>query len=209
MNLSDYPPIRRRFYLIFKSLKLTQAEFGRRLGKSQRLISAILNNKRSVSGDMIQLLRYKFHVNPDYLLHGKDPIFIEKMELKRRIPIIADIPAGECHYWFDAYSAGAGDDYISVPNLDGDNLFAVRVEDDSMEPTLRKEDILIIDPHKQFKRGLGVVRLHDGYTIKNVRRYDNALTLIPVNPAYDEQVIEVDEDIFLYVPVRVVSIRVL
>jgi len=207
MNLYDYSPVRRRFYWIFKAMKMTQSEFGKRLGKSQNLISAILNNKCEVSGDMIQLLRYKFHVNPDYLLHGKTPMFIEKMELKRRIPVIADIPAGECRYWFDAYSAGAGDDYVSIPDMDRENMFAVRVEGDSMEPTLHNGDILIIDPHKQFTRGLAVVRFHDGYNIKNVRRHGNTLTLTPVNPSYDEEVIEADAETFLYVPVRVISMK--
>jgi len=97
--------------MIFKSTRLTQAEFGKRLGKSHQLISAIFNNRSSVSGDIIQLLRYEFHVNPDYLLHGRTPMFIEKMELKRRIPIIADIPAGEVKFWFDSYAAGGGTVY--------------------------------------------------------------------------------------------------
>ena len=64
MNINDYNPIRQRFYMIYKSLHISQTEFAEKLGKTQALISKILNNKSAVSGDMIQLLRYKFHVNP-------------------------------------------------------------------------------------------------------------------------------------------------
>jgi len=213
MNISDYNPIRQRFFMIFKSLHITQTEFGKKLGKSQNLISAILNNKRAVSGDMIQLLRYKFNVNPDYLLYGRSPMFIEKMELNRRIPILGDIPAGEWKHWIDAYSANAGDDYVSAPELKGSYLFAVRVEGDSMEPLLYKGDIIVIDPDKQFSHGIAVVRHNWGYKIRNVKirnvfmKSEQKLYLCPQNSKYDPEEITADNDTRVYVPIKVISLK--
>ena len=208
MNINDLSPIKQRFYMVFKSTGLSQVEFGKVLGKSQNQISAILNNRSNVSGDMIQLLRYKFQVNPEFLLRGQRPMFIEKFDINRRIPIIADIPAGEVKHWFDGYAAGAGDDYIAVPDLDGNNLFAVRVEGDSMEPLLYKGDILVIDPHKKFIHGIGVVRHQEGYTIKRViKRGEGKYLLCPQNPAYKEQEITADNETRIYVPVKVISLR--
>ena len=208
MNISDYNPIRQRFYMIFKSLHMTQAEFGKRLGKSQKTISAILNNKQAVTGDMIQLLRYKFNVNPDYLLYGRSPMFIEKMGLDRKIPIIADIPAGPVDHWYDAYSAGAGEDYISAPDLKGTNLFAIRVKGNSMEPTLYEGDILVIAPHNTFTYGIGVVRHREGFTIKKVIDHgDGRYTLRPHNPEYPEENITADNETHVYIPIKVISLR--
>jgi transcriptional regulator with XRE-family HTH domain len=108
-NINDLSPIKQRFYTIFKSTGLTQAEFGRVLGKSQKLISSIINNRRGVSADMIQLLRYKLNVNPEYILHGTTPMFLpKKIESGAMIPLIADIPAGDWRFWYDSYAVGAG-----------------------------------------------------------------------------------------------------
>jgi len=122
--------------MVFKSSGLTQAEFGRILGKSQNQISNILNNKSSVSGDMIQLLRYKLNVRPDFLLKGRTPMFLKKDINDFRIPIIADIPAGPAELWIDSYAPGAGDDFIAASDVQGRNLFAIRVKGNSMEPKL-------------------------------------------------------------------------
>lgn len=208
MNINDFSPIKQRFYMIFKSTGLTQAEFGKSLGKSQKLISAILNNRSNISGDMIQLLFYKFKVNPNYLLKGEKPMFIEKMDINRRIPIIADIPAGDWRHWFDSYAAGAGDDYIAVPNLKGNNLFAIRVVGDSMEPLLFKGDILILDPQKQYRNGLAVVRHDWGYKIRNVyRRGKNTYYLCPQNSKHESKEIVANNETKVYIPVKVISMK--
>jgi len=218
MNINDLSPIKQRFYMVFKSTGLSQSEFGKVLGKSQNLISSILNNKRSISGDMIQLLWFKFRVNPEFILHGQRPMFIEKFDINRRIPIIADIPAGDWREWFDSYAAVAGDDYIAAPEVKGDNLFAIRVIGDSMEPLLFEGDILVIDPHKEFMHGLAVVRHNWEYKIRDVerrnakigylhQRSERKYHLCPQNKKYPAEEITSGNETKIYVPVKVISLR--
>jgi len=207
-NINEFSPIKQRFFMIYKSTGLTQAEFGARIGKSQRLISDILNDHRNVSADMIQLLHYKLNVNVNFLLKGETPMFLPK-EIRQDmlIPLIADIPAGPWEAWIDSYAPGAGEDYVSCPELRGENLFAIRVDGDSMMPQLHPGDILVIDPHRRFTSGIAAVRHHWGYKIRNVHRAGEKLLLYPLNPAYKPEEIAPDDNTRLYVPVKVLSVR--
>jgi len=208
MNINDLNPIRKRFYLIFKAVGKTQREFGRIIGKSQNQISAILNNRSGVSGDMIQLLWLNLNVNPNYLLYGDGPMFLEKFDINRRIPVIADIPAGPWRYWYDSYAAGSGDDYLVCPDLKGTNLFAIRVDGDSMEPELKKGDVLIINPNLEFSHGIAVVRHFKGYKIRIVsKKTAKNYLLTPLNNKYPEELIIVDKETRFYVPVKIISMR--
>ena len=133
---------------------------------------------------------------------------MKKTELNRRIPIIADIPAGEWRHWYDAYAAGVGDDYISVPYLKGEDLFALRVYGDSMEPTLHEGDILIIDPNKTFRKGIAIVRHNKKYCVRNVHKLSSKkYLLISHNLKYEDEEITVDNYTKLFVPIKVISMR--
>ena len=77
-----------------------------------------------------------------------------------------------------------------------------------MEPALSEGDILIIDPHIEFRSGMGVVRHHWGYKIRNVHpRGKGRYLLTPVNPAYKPEEIEAGEETRLYVPIKIVSMK--
>lgn len=128
-------------------------------------------------------------------------------ETKLSIPIISDIPSGKWEIWFDNYKPGINDGYIELSDIKGSNLFAVRVPDDSMEPSLSKGNILIVNPAKKFTRGIAVVRHTWGYKIRNVKQHDKFLLLMPINPKYDEEEILPDENTAIYVPVKAISIK--
>ena len=53
----------------------------------------------------------------------------------------------------------------------GDNAFALKMKDDSMEPELKRQDILIIDPDQTPTPGDLVVALVDGNDNVVIRRY--------------------------------------
>jgi len=97
------------------------------------------------------------------------------------------MPLFYCGFYCWLLSGGCRVSYRGyAPDVSGKNLFGIRVTGESMEPTLYDGDILIINPHKKFTRGLAVVRHHWGYKIRNVhKRGNNSYTLAPVNPAYD------------------------
>ena len=206
-------PLQARFKAIFEVMGLTQKEFGVRLGLSQNQVSTILTGKSSLSVPVLNLLKYEYGVDPNYIFKGQLPMFLEGKEHKRiqHIPIIASIPAGDWDQWIDSYPPGVGDGYLDLSDVKGRNLFAVRVKGDSMEPSLVKGDILVINPNKEFSKGLAVVR-HDfndefAYKIRMVRKHSDSYILTPVNPRYDELSITPNQGTRLYVPIKVISMR--
>ena len=205
----DIPPINQRFGVLFRRANITQSEFGDLLGVSQRQISAIMTGKSMVTPMLIELLKYKLNINPEWLLHGTLPMHRENPEWETGyIPILADIPAGHWEAWIDTYTAGVGDDYLAAPaDVRGENLFAIRVHGDSMSPMFLPGDILVINPHKIWTRGPAVVRHQGGYQIRLVRKHNNTYILTPVNPAYDEDEITPDESTAFYVPVKRISMQ--
>lgn len=206
-NIAVLSPVKQRFYKVFTESGLTQKEFAGRLGKSQNQISAILNDRSNVSGDMIQLLRYKFNVNPEFMLHGTKPIFLKPQVEGPVIPLLATIPLGEWHVWLDSHIYEHAIKYIVVPGVQGENLFAVQVSGDSMEPRLYEGDILVIDPHLKFKSGIAVVRHEEDYKIRTVHRLRDRWLLVPLNDTYEITEISSSPDPQLYVPVKLICIR--
>lgn len=171
MKIEILKGVNERLFEVRKKLKLTQSQMADILGTTHSNISHLESGKHLLSSLYLAPLELKLNVNSRYIFHGEEPMFLEKPESKfSLIPIIADIPAGDWREWFDSYAAGAGDDYIAAPEVKGDNLFAIRVIGDSMEPLLFEGDILVIDPHKEYRHGLVVVRHHWGYKIRNVYR---------------------------------------
>jgi phage repressor protein C with HTH and peptisase S24 domain len=86
----------------------------------------------------------------------------------RRIPMLGYAKAGNTGH-FDANGRPAGDDWedIELPSAVSENtdpdLYALRITGDSMNPTYRKGDILIVSPRSQVRRGdRVVVRTSDG-----------------------------------------------
>jgi len=206
-NITVLSPVKQRFYKVFNESGLTQKEFAGRLGKSQNQISAILNDRSNVSGDMIQLLRYKFNVNPDFILHGEKPMFLKPQVEGPVIPILTNIPTGDWHFWLDSNASGITEEYIAVPGVQGEYLFAVRVQDDSMQPRLQKGDILVIDPQVLFESGIAVVQREEGYMIRTVRQFGDRWILVPMNEIYGITEIISGTEASFYVPVKLVCVR--
>jgi SOS-response transcriptional repressor LexA len=188
---------------------ITQRELGEALYVSANQISNIFNNRSNLTNTQIDILKYKFNLNQKWLRYGDAPMLIEKSTNEFPIvPILSDIPAEPSEYCYDSYTPSVGDEYIPAIGVKGINLFAIRVKDDSMEPTLHNDDILIIDPRKKFKYGIAVVRYSKGYKIRNVRLKNNSIYHIwPQNTTYKDEEIFLDKETRLFVPIKVITIR--
>ena len=204
---SPLPPEKQRFFRIFTESKLTQKEFAGRLGKSQNQISAILNNRSNISGDMIQLLKYKFNVNPDFILHGRKPVYLKPHVDGSAIPLLHTVPSGDSTAWPETQLKDYADEFIAIPGMLQENLFAVRVRDDSMEPRLRSGDILVIDPHVPYRNGIALVLHENQYIIRTVRKAADKWFCVPLNEKYEITEISETSDPRFFVPVAHLSIQ--
>lgn len=203
----DIPEKNQRFKEFRKMHKLTQKALGEILGLSQAAVAGIEAGLADVAEAYVRILQNAFNLNPSWLKEGIDCPVLPGGTV-RGIPILADIPAGPVEYWYDSYAAGAGDDYVYAPGVRGENLFAVRVKGDSMEPQLYEGYIVVINPHLEFNGGISVVRNNEGYTIKNVRMLEGGKYLLcPMNPKYDIIEIVAGPDTRFYVPVKVISLK--
>ena len=75
--------------------------------------------------------------------------------------------------------------WLREMGLEGADLTAIRVEGDSMEPTLRSGDEIFVDRHKRAGEGIHVVRIGDALHVKQVQASaPGRIALISANDAY-------------------------
>ena len=198
-----------RLLHIRKKMGFSQEKLASLIGTGRSNISRIEKGKNPPNKANIKLLEEIFGINPDWLLYGEEPMFLEKKALDTiLIPVVAYIPAGHWTTWIDSFDIDKGDSYVSLPNLKNENYFGVYVREDSMEPVLYCGDILILDPNKEFKKGIAIVRHDQKYFIRIIRKLNNQKYLLMAqNPSYDD--IEIKSDVFtkFFVPVKVISMR--
>ena len=77
--------------------------------------------------------------------------------------------------------------WLKANGLNAAMLSAIEVEGDSMDPTLRDGDEILVDrTPRQLRAGIHVLRLDDVLLVKRVERAGDALRLISDNRAYPE-----------------------
>ena len=77
--------------------------------------------------------------------------------------------------------------WLKTHGLDAAMLSAIEVEGDSMDPTLRDGDEILVDrTPRPLRSGIHVLRLDDVLLVKRVERAGDALRLISDNRAYPE-----------------------
>ena len=66
------------------------------------------------------------------------------------------------------------------------NLYLIYVEGESMEPTLRPGDLILVDRSEAIRDGIFVLRLDDGLLVKRLQRLPgNQVKVTSDNPAYE------------------------
>ena len=75
--------------------------------------------------------------------------------------------------------------WLREMGLEGADLSAIRVEGDSMEPTLRSGDEIFVDRNKRSGEGIHVVRIGDALHVKQVQASaPGRIALISANDSY-------------------------
>ena len=118
---------------------------------------------------------------------------IDLLDVKRlgQIPVISWVTAGRWHEVSDAYEPGDAQQWIDS-DIKGDNIFALHVTGDSMEPEFFDGEIITINPHVEALPGdFVVVRNPTGEaTFKQLKKYGDNWVLHPLNPRYEDQILE-------------------
>jgi len=122
---------------------------------------------------------------------GADPEHLRQRDLDDfiavpRLPLDASAGPGAFsaeEISFDSYRFSRR--WLREMGLEGADLTAIRVEGDSMEPTLRSGDEIFVDRNKRSGEGIHVVRIGDALHVKQVQASaPGRITLISANDSY-------------------------
>lgn len=111
-----------------------------------------------------------------------------------KIPVISWVKANRFAEISDPFSPGDAEDWV-YSTTKGDNMFALKVSEDCMEPEFRAGDIVIIKPNVSVSNGDYVIVKDsklDKATFKQYKVYGKKVILHPLNPNYAD--IELDHD---------------
>ena len=184
---------------------LSQKQVADYLGITSQAYGYYERGERNPGSDNLRKLANYFDVSVDYLL-GRDQ---DQNQINNRyIPLLGSVPAG-----IPIEAIEDIEEYIDIyPRfVRHGELFALRVQGDSMEPDLRSSDIVIVEKQDFVDSGdIAVIRVNgEDVTVKRVKLTNKGLMLIPSNPAYDPVFFDVGQIASLPVTIigKVIEIR--
>lgn len=195
---------------------LTLIDLGKLLGIPDRTISNYERGERKPSVEYLTLLAEKLNANPQWLILGTGEMFLDKQEEY----ILNGLPKSISPYDFKYIpmcelkaAAGGGCiidteeiiDYLAFKkdwlrkNITGspNNIVIFIAKGDSMYPTIKDGDILLIDKDdKHIKQeGIYVIRIEDSLIVKRIQKLPgNKVEVISDNTTYTKYVIDFEKD---------------
>ncbi len=188
-----------------KAKGFTQEKLASLVSVSRQAYSSYETGTRDPDTRTLSQIAINLDVSVDYLL-GK--VTQSQTESNRMIPLLGSVPAG-----VPIEAIEDVEEYIDIyPRfVKHGELFALRVQGDSMEPDLRNGDIVIVEKQEFVENGdVAVVRVNgEDVTLKRVKLTNKGLMLIPSNPAYDPVFFDSDQVATLPVTIigKVIEIR--
>ncbi|WP_281523310.1 LexA family transcriptional regulator [Turicimonas muris] len=195
-----------RVVFALKNSRMKQADLVRCINRgyadkdkiSQAAISKIMTGKsQTMKVDTAIRLANCLNVDFNWLSNGvgemtKEPITSNidensetNLPARRRIPVVS---------WVHAGSADFADEYVDDDECIVQEVFGLRVKDESMEPLFHDGDLIIIDPTAEPRPGDFVIArlIDEGQTtfkklrVKGMNKEgQTVMELIPLNPDYE------------------------
>ncbi|MDR3259114.1 MAG: LexA family transcriptional regulator [Fusobacteriaceae bacterium] len=130
----------------------------------------------------IDMLNKKIKVLENALKEKNLSKFSETGHLEHLIPVFPRISAG-----LGALAEEEPTEYISIPGMKNiENLFAVRVNGDSMEPTIKNSSLILCRQCQEINNDeIGAFVLNDDAFVKRLKVTTNYVALISDNPNYN------------------------
>jgi len=113
------------------------------------------------------------------------------------VPLLGFAQAGASGHFDDSgFPAGKGWDEVALPSASDEHAYALEISGDSMKPTYRDGDVIVVSPGTPIRRGDRVVVKTSGgeVMVKELkRRTAKLLELASVNPAHADRTLDADE----------------
>ena len=115
----------------------------------------------------------------------------------RNVPLLGFAQAGVGGFFDDGgFPVGQGWDEVPFPTNNQDNVYALEVSGNSMEPLYRDGDVIIVQPGASIrKRDRVVVKTTEGEVMAKelARKSDTEIVLVSLNPEHDDRVIKMTD----------------
>ena len=123
--------------------------------------------------------------------------FAEAVAPSAMVPLIGLAQAGSGGFFDEAgLPSGDGWDAVDFPSNNHDQIYALEIQGDSMEPLYRDGDRIIVSPTSSIRRGDRiVVRTVEGEVLAKVlaRQTAKLLELESINPEHENRTIKMEE----------------
>ena len=167
-----------------KAAGFTLEDLGNKIGLTGVAIGHVERGARALSAERAEALAAALDTTPEYLLYGTEPNTLPVGAIPLvSIPVLG---ASEAGGWAEMIAYPDHDETIEVPQKHK-HCFAVRVQGDSMTPTIPDGAAAVVDPKNTAPVHGKVYLFRDGdsSTIKRLNIDGSVHTLKPDNPKYD------------------------
>lgn len=157
---------------------LNQTQFANRIGVTQGTVSQWENGLTRPNSEQLRSISIAFNVSVDELLQQDNTFGVIPL-IRHTLPILGSIACGQ-RITPDTNPEGFAD----VP--DGIHAdFALRCKGESMEPTFREGDLVLIRQQPEVDPGqIAAVDINGETTLKHVYPQEKGLLLVADNPQY-------------------------
>ncbi len=188
-----------------KQNNITMKELGKKLNLAESTISLYEMGKREPDFQTLIKIADLFNVTIDYLLGTKQQNFNIRKGIK--IPVLGTIPAG---IPIEAIEEILDYEEISEEMARTGEYFALKVKGDSMLPTIKDGDTVIVKKAEDAETGKICVVMINGYdaTLKEIKKDPQGLYVIPHNPNSDFKPTFFSNQEIETVPVRIIGVAV-
>lgn len=166
---------------------LSQYAFAKEMGIAQSTVGSWENGARKPNVDTTKKIAKYFNVPVSVLLDDEPALRFDPSQ--NWIPVLGNVAAGIPMEAIESFDSEDPDDWEQLDDNMARNgkHIALRINGDSMEPRMRKGDVVIVRLQPDVEDGeTAIVRVNgDEATCKKIKKTPQGLTLISTNPIYD------------------------
>ena len=198
-----------------ENLGFNQANFSEKIDLAAQSLARYEKNKVNPSMEFIAKLTDMFNINSNWLLTGKGEMFISNDTTKNSDNYFIDLlnvraGAGEgiYNYVIETVDTISLDKSFFRTPINTNKIKGIQVDGDSMEPTLRDGDYVLIDENINFgTNGIYAIQYGGQILIKRLQfKMDGTILIISDNDKYDKEVFNPKEN---QLPFEVLGIKIL
>lgn len=206
MNKNNFNECAKRLKECREENHFTLEEIGNKINVHKSTVLRWENGETGkISTNVLKLLADLYNVNVVWLMGYDVPKKIINMRSKHvvKIPVVGTVAAGE-----PILAEQNIVDYEELPAeefKDGD-YFGLKIKGDSMLPRILEDDVVIVRQQNDCDNGQVAVVLINGdeATVKQIKKTENGIMLIPFNNKYDPMFFTKEE--IETKPVRIIGV---